>query len=275
MNNFLEQHENYKTYTHDYYLMNELSRDFFKELNGFIHGELMKCEEDEVVSTALYLQHKIAGLAKEHPVELMPLPYLEEEIVKCFKKLNDRGFHNVIEGLEIITQEISSTAELNDFLEMVNLGYVVESNMYGYDWIMREGVEQSVEKIEEVLKIIPNKYKDTVANLEEIKTTLNTRSSEKSIKNILRDCISATEGYVKSITGESDFNKSTKKFIENNNFDKMIVTDGLKIWKHIHQEYLDVRHGNNEDISELGFDEAIYYVERLMAYIKYLNKKFK
>ncbi|MFJ8103922.1 hypothetical protein [Lysinibacillus sp. NPDC096212] len=147
MNNFLEQHENYKTYSHEYYLMNELSSGFFNELSGYIHQELMKCEEDEIVTTALYLQHKIAGLAKIKPVELMPIQYLEDEIIQCFRKLNDRGFHYVMEGLEIVSKEISCKEGINEFLEEVNLGYVVEFNIYGFEWYIREGVENSVEKL--------------------------------------------------------------------------------------------------------------------------------
>ncbi|MFJ8103923.1 hypothetical protein [Lysinibacillus sp. NPDC096212] len=86
--------------------------------------------------------------------------------------------------------------------------------------------------------------------------------------------MSATEGYVKSITGESDFPKADKKLRANKQLDTMIITDGLKIWNHTHRNYLDVRHGNNEHISEIGIDEAVYYIERLMSYIKYLNKNF-
>lgn len=272
MSNFIEQHENYNAYTHDFYLMNDVPMEFYQKLSGFLHSQFMKLEEDDVISSARVIQHKIAGLASKAPSDFVPLPSLIDEVVGFFRVLEKKGFHYIIDAFEIILIEISNSSEINEFLKDLRIGYIVEQDRFGVNWIEREGVESSVANVEEVLQVIPNEYKDTIANLQEIISVINNNPSEKALKNIVRDGLSATEGYLKSITGEKDFPKADKKLREYPNVDLMIITDGLKIWNYIHAKYLDVRHGNNEEISTISIDIAKYYIDRLMIYIKYINK---
>ncbi|WP_342506116.1 hypothetical protein [Sporosarcina sp. FSL K6-2383] len=129
-------------------------------------------------------------------------------------------------------------------------------------------------KIEEVIPLIPNVYKDTIASLEHaIKLFNDAENDEKSRKNALRECISAVEGFVKSITGTNDIKIADQRISKEKYAHPIITRDALKVWNHINTDLLDVRHGNNEFISKLGIEEVTYYIERLVAYIKYLNSK--
>lgn len=37
-----------------------------------------------------------------------------------------------------------------------------------------------------------------------------------------------------------------------------------------HNKYKDIRHGNNFNLSNINHDEAIYFVDRLLAFVKFL-----
>lgn len=89
----------------------------------------------------------------------------------------------------------------------------------------------------------------------------------------MRDCASAVEDYINSIAGLHDFPKSIEKLVsEYGNANKFIIRDAQNVWKFIHESLKDIRHGNNEDISNLENVEVVYYIERLMSFVKYIEK---
>jgi hypothetical protein len=52
----------------------------------------------------------------------------------------------------------------------------------------------------------------------------------------------------------------------------IILRDGLGIWDRIHELHPDVRHGMPE-ASEITKEEALYWIDRLMAYVNYLSRR--
>ena len=84
--------------------------------------------------------------------------------------------------------------------------------------------------------------------------------------------MSAMESMLKTITGEKDIKEATRKMRDDGTWGPdIIVKDGLSLWNRLHDMYPDVRHGNPE-ISQLTDEEALYWIERVTIYIKYLSK---
>ncbi|UYZ22535.1 hypothetical protein [Mesobacillus jeotgali] len=270
---FIDDHPYYNAYEHDTYKVDRLPYYFHNDLKGFIHSQLSKLDDDEILGTALQLQHQLAALAGIEPAYPGPYEHLNDEIIRAFRRLAE--FPNSMDGLGIILSVFGDEESFESFLEKQEIGYLASLWRGQVTWNIREDVEKPYEKIEEVIPLIPNQYKDTISNLQQAIRMFANADDDKSRKSALRDCISAVEGYLKSVTGTKDFAQADATINNMNLSDPIITRDALRIWRHIHNNLLDVRHGNNENISRLGIEEVTYYIERLMAYIKYINSKIR
>lgn len=272
---FEDQHPQYKTYSHEDYYMNKIPFGFLSDLKGFIHSQLTNEDPEDMNRSALALQYKLSAIASSDPAYIGSYEDIFGEITSTLRKLENKGFANFMDGLASILSQFECEEEFNHFLEEMDIGYVAVLWNGEVSWELREDVEIPVKKIEDVLTLIPNVYKDTIARLEQVIKLFNDAENEKARKSALAECISAVEGFMKSVTGTTNI-KAADTQIRNKNYSHPIITsDAIKVWRHINDNLLDVRHGNNEFISKLGIEEVTYYIERLVAYIKYLNSKTK
>lgn len=270
---FKEQHLNFMTYTHDKYYTNSLPYSFIGNLKGYLHSELMNNDPDEINFIALELQHQLTSIAGVEPGYSGPYEYILEDITSTLRKLERKGFDYFMDGLASILVHFGNEETFNNFLEENNIGFIAFLLQGKVHWDIREDVDIPVKMIEEIIPLIPNVYKDTIASLEHAIKLFNDAKNEKARKNALRECISAVEGFMKSITGTTNIKFADSEISKKTYAHTIITRDAIKIWNHIHTDLLDVRHGNNEFISNLGIEEVTYYIERLMAYIKYINSK--
>ena len=115
----------------------------------------------------------------------------------------------------------------------------------------------------------------TLEHLEQAKQHLLTTENNRDRKDAVRDCMSAMESMLKKITGEKDIKSSIKRMRNDRCWGPdIIVKDGLSIWNRLHDMYPDVRHGNPQE-SEISDEEALYWIERISCYIRYISKKYK
>jgi hypothetical protein len=106
---------------------------------------------------------------------------------------------------------------------------------------------------------------------EHLRNTLN----ERDRKDAVRDSLSALESLLKKLTQCKDIKEATDKLKSDSSWGpKEICKEGLTIWKQIHHLYPDVRHGNPIK-SQMTDEEALYWVGKMMNFLKYLSSKKK
>lgn len=120
---FEEQHQNYKTYSHEDYNMNTFPFFFISDLKGFIHSQFMKEDPDESNGIALELQHKLAAIASLDPASNGPYEYIFDEIISTLRKLEKKGFTNLMDGLALILAFLRCDVEFNNFFKETSIGY--------------------------------------------------------------------------------------------------------------------------------------------------------
>lgn len=165
----------------------------------------------------------------------------------------------------------SSINEINEVLEEHNIGYRLV-NSKEKPWIIISDYE--VEAIEDALKAFQEISGQAVEHIKQVKTQLMNTENSRAIKDALRDCLSATESIIKKITGEKSYEKAGEVFRKDENTwgPKYIVADCITIWKRYHEVYPDIRHGN-DDITDLTLEEAIYSIDRLLAFNMYIIRR--
>ena len=89
-------------------------------------------------------------------------------------------------------------------------------------------------------------------------------------KDAVRDCLSALEAFLKRASGTQDIRAATRELRSLGIGPDAIVKDGLSIWDRIHELYPDVRHGEPTG-SDMSKAEALYWVERITAYVRFLS----
>jgi len=83
------------------------------------------------------------------------------------------------------------------------------------------------------------------------------------------------QAMLKSISNEKDSKGAIYKMRKDVNWGiSAIVKDGLSLWNGLHYIYPDIRHGNPQ-ISAITDNEALYWVERVLVYIRYVSKIYK
>ncbi|HFU7058086.1 TPA: hypothetical protein ACGN81_005179 [Bacillus cereus] len=268
---FIEDHPHYSTYRHEKWYCDEIPRGISKDIHNLIYSYLLK-DPDEAMHVAVEILHKIQIIAKLSIKQYLSFEDINYEIKQTLTILEEKEVPDYASALEVILSTFGFADELNQIFEDNNFGYTVSAGRYGINWMLREDTTIIVEQIEEVIEDIPNQYQNTIGHLHQAIGQLNSLENERARKDALRDCISAVEGYIKSITGTDNFPAADTALSEKIDGEPFILRDGLKIWKQIHRVYPDVRHGNNETVSNLSEDELSYYIDRLMIYIKFINK---
>lgn len=206
------------------------------------------------------------------------------EIKKQTEEGNFRVFMDCLS--EIVDFGEFDINEINNFLEKYNIGYIINIKPFfdGYYWKVRdESVKELTENINNTKEAVKTISQQAYENLTEAKK-LTTSSNEREIKNALWNCVCAMESVVKHCAKINSYSDDVAKNIDqaikhlsNNNLwgNKKIIKDGLAIFNDMHNLYPDLRHGSIEKPSSLSLSEAIYWIERLTAYINYMIKTAK
>jgi hypothetical protein len=120
---------------------------------------------------------------------------------------------------------------------------------------------------------LPAMCTQTLEHLAQAAKQLTSIDNERARKDAVRDCLSGLESLLKSLTHTSDIKEATTSLRAKGGGPDTLVKDGLSIWDHIHRLYPDVRHGQTA-ISTMSKAEALYWVERITAFIRYVSSVF-
>ncbi|HDX9695221.1 hypothetical protein COJ38_21865 [Bacillus cereus] len=272
---FIEQHPNYTAYTHEEYDMCDLPFTIRSgELNALVHGCLSTCSEDDEIEGNTYrLQHALAAELQASPCEYAYYDYMKEEIIRILNNSRRQDFASFMDGLRVIIEVTEDIERVNQFLEFHSIGYMAEWEFGTICWNELDGTENQIETLEEALETIPDDFQNTKAHIRQAKIQLREAQNDRSRKDALRDVLSAVEAYVNYISGETRIYNSIRALADRIDApDDSFIREGAEFWNKIHQLHPDIRHGN-EAVSELDLPEALYYIERLMCYLKYVHRK--
>src|SRR5262249_49701852 len=99
-----------------------------------------------------------------------------------------------------------SVEKLNEFLEDLDFGYVLETGQWGQNpyWVLRESVTSRTEPIETTAQHVKDICKQTLEHLEQAREHLVNTKNDRDRKDAIRDCLSAMETMLKTLSGEAD-----------------------------------------------------------------------
>jgi len=189
------------------------------------------------------------------------------------KQVSDGKFYLLMDTIALIAEAGSiDLEEIDEFLIEFNLGYClnVDPLTRKYFWTVRDDITDLTENIENVEELIKDGFQQAIEHFEQAKKQLANADSERARKDAVRDCASAMESIIKILGNDDDIRNASKILRDQNIWGKdTIVKDGDAIFNTLHRLYPDLRHGSTE-ISEMGIEEAQYWVDRITAYVSYM-----
>jgi hypothetical protein len=169
--------------------------------------------------------------------------------------------------------------DLNDAFRDSDFGYSLvlekekgESYLY---WSLYEEPDVGDDSIEEASIHVKDVSEQAYDHLNQARDQLLKTDNPRAWKDALRDCLSAMEALVNTLGNDPDIKQSTSKLRADTRWGPdVIIKDGLSMWNKMHDLYPDIRHGSSEKTA-LSREEAVYWIDRLMAFVSYLAKRQK
>lgn len=127
--------------------------------------------------------------------------------------------------------------------------------------------------VEETVPIVRTTCEQAMEHLSQAIEHLRAPRGDRARKDGLRDCLSAMESVLKTITGKKDIREATSVLRADPRWGNgSIVKDGLTTWDRIHELYPDVRHGQVSR-SELTDDECLFWAERITTFVRFVIRR--
>ena len=198
---------------------------------------------------------------------------LSHVIYVLSKQVSEGKFYLLMDTIALIAEAGSlDFEEIDELLTDFNLGYCLNVDPLTriYYWVLREDVTDLTENIENVECLIKDGFQQALEHFEQAKKQFANADSERARKDAVRDCASAMESIIKILGNDDDIRNASKILRDQEIWGKdTIVKDGDSIFNTLHRLYPDLRHGSTE-ISEMGIEEAQYWVDRITAYVSYM-----
>jgi hypothetical protein len=269
--NFKDEHPNYESYrSSERYEVKKIPDELCYAIQGLI---LRICETDG------QLRKICDNIATRIPCESTKnwgWDFLKNDIADFVLKLKKKKFHKFMDFLSYLYIENKRKIDLHEFNDDIlgdnRLGYSLRTDG---TWELTTNIEDRTSVVVEVQKVVKDICLQTMEYLEQSSEHLRNTLNERDRKDAVRDSLSALESLLKKLTQCKDIKEATDKLKSDSSWGpKEICKEGLTIWKQIHHLYPDVRHGNPIK-SQMTDEEALYWVGKMMNFLKYLSSKKK
>lgn len=271
---FKDDIPNYKTLNSKEFLIDKLPREFWDGL----HAYAVRASENVEIKVIVNALNNIALLP---PTGNWGYDYLlgdlDDTIFRIKQKVENGNYPLAMDAVSCITQKGKlDLDEINDWLAQNKIAYYIfDDGLGNFFWDVRERIDDIASELEGTSEMVKSVSQQVLEHLEQAKIQLENIENERARKNAVRDCASAMEAVIKEYGKINDIGDATKALRDSGNWGKNdIVKDGNSIFNTLHRLYPDFRHGCTET-SEMTKEEAIYWVDRIMAYIKYMIRKSK
>ncbi len=269
---FIEQHPDFKNYSSEKYYTEQIPTSFYNAFQSLIVGKAIKDDESpesilkqacEIIATSLRLR-----VTSEWGYQT-----LITELDYNLSKIQDADFPKQMDIIGEISSEILDADIINEVFQERNIGYeYLHDPFIGAMWnLIDDQIEINSDNISEAIEIVDDTHVNVIQHLKQAKEQISRIDNPRARKDALRDCVSALESQVRYLSGEKDFKNSVYKLQNSNMGNKKIIRDASTIWTYVHEEIKDIRHGHTEEFS-ITVEEALYYIDRITALIKYLSR---
>lgn len=270
---FKSEFPDFKRYSSSQFYYSEIPPGFISAFKGLIL---------RVVKTPKKLKdvcNDIATLVPCEPTQNWGWDWLVNDLDTLINQLYQKRFHKFMDFIFDFSAkyffEEDYLEDLNDLFDEYDIGYRLKSDTVNLYWELIK--EPEVEDIP--IQIAKQEIKDICIqakeHLDQAREQLLKTDNPRAWKDALRDCLSAMEALANQLGNNDKIDQSTKVLRADGRWGPaIIVKDGLSIWNRMHDLYPDIRHGN-PNISKISRDEALYWIDRLMAYISYLARRKK
>lgn len=163
--------------------------------------------------------------------------------------------------------------KINDILIGTNFGYTIrcDASTGRLTWDGRFAASAAVSSLSSTGNAVADFCCEATEHIEQAKSHLLKPDRARSRKDAVRDAMSALEAFLKKLANENDLHVAVKKLRDEKVWGPdRIIKDGSSIWNDLHHIYPDVRHGQQAS-SDLDLEEAIYWINRISAYIEFLT----
>lgn len=271
MKRFKESHPNYNTYQSARYCTDQVPANF---TDGVI-GLIAKHASDEGYLRSVV--DDVRAAIPQSPTNNSGWSWLNDDLWSAFRKLEKSSFSKYMDGLTAAIDNLGSEfgSDLNEFIEETNFGYEIlyYKSLTNREWALRDESTHSVlDSIAETHDTLPDYFQSTIDHLKAAADQVSKGDNERAWKNALRDAVSASEALYKSLSGEDDIGAAYSRLKESGQWGNVeILKEGFTIYRQVNSKYVDVRHGHHKN-SGLQQAEAYYLIDRLLAWIRYMNR---
>ena len=274
---FKEQFPDYKSFDESKYYYSHIPAGLISALKGFI----LRFAENS--TTLKSLCHDLATRIPCEPTQNWGWDWLLADFNYLVEQLSQKSFHKFMDFIYSFAREHWNETdfldELNELFEEYDFGYrlKVDSSPWGDEiyWDLFEEPEKEAETIVSTKEEVKDICAQAKEHLEQAKDQLQKTDNPRAWKDALRDCLSAMEALVNQLGNDTKIERSTKRLREDGRWGPdIIVKEGLSIWNRMHDLYPDIRHGNPK-ASTLSREEALFWIDRLMAFVSYLARRKK
>ncbi|MEN0645548.1 hypothetical protein MKY91_20495 [Alkalicoccobacillus gibsonii] len=253
------------------YEVEDISYRFLSEFAGILSSHIYK-NYDESEHAQAFLDaintcsvNKNKGVIDHNNVQLIP------EFDSQIRGLDDYDLPVIMDSIAKLTKDLFDLDSTNELLEKHNIGFFLERDRSRIIWRVKDDVENIDDSITTAIEELPPKTKTVLKELLQAKEYLKNHDDSRYLKDTLAKAISGLEAYSSHLTGERKIKDATHKLKQDGRFNHHIVRDITSMWSSINEVYPDVRHGSDIEY-DLPFEDAMYWIDRIMSQISYLNR---
>ncbi|MBA7495918.1 hypothetical protein ES702_06514 [subsurface metagenome] len=270
---FRETYPDFETYDESEYYMSSVPTGLSSALEGLI----IRYADNSVKLKAVC--HDLATRIPCEPTTNWGWDWLLTDLSNLLRHLSQGKFYKFMDFIGDFAGKYlddEGIEDLNDLLKEYEVGYCLIRDTYSdLIWELAVEVGKRTLNIEETKEEVRDICEQAIDHLKQAREHLKKPHEERSRKDAIRDCMSAMESLLKSLTDETDIKDATWKLRGEKRWGPdVIVKDGLSIWNRLHDLYPDIRHGQSTGTT-VSDEEALYWVDRITAFVRYVSRRKK
>lgn len=279
---FKDLFPDYNTFANEEYIMNKINSELIRQIFYCLLQGVKTSKELykgpgrlDIDGTVRNLCDVISEYTNMPKTENWGWDFIIRDMEEFMFNFLKKPFHKFMDALSRIALSFFDGLiidEINEIFEENKLGYKLVNDI-NKPWIcINPKIDRAID-ICIVEETIEELSVQAAAHIRQAKEQLSRCEDARARKDAIRDCLSAMETLLKKITGTSSVDNAVSLMIRDCNKwgPKIIVTDGIKMWKLFHEEYRDIRHGD-DDISNISLKQSIYFIDRILSYVTYISK---